>query len=98
MSTFSTSRVGMKMGTMMTTIGTHASGQPSTKHSARSDRISRSGGMLQATSVLAMKLGVPSAENTEPRKVEAMSRIITMLAVCAVRKVDSLNTVHVSLP
>ena len=41
--------------------------------------------MSQATSVLAMKVGVPSAENTEPRKVEATSRIITMLAVCAVR-------------
>ena len=54
--------------------------------------------MPQATSDLAMKVGVPSAENTAPRKVEATSRIITMLAVCAVRKTESLNTAQVSLP
>ncbi len=41
--------------------------------------------MFHATSALAIQVGVPSAENTEPRKVEATSRIITMLAVCAVR-------------
>ena len=54
--------------------------------------------MFHATSVLAMKVGVPSAENTAPMKVEATSRIITMLEVCAVRKTESLNTAQVSLP
>ena len=82
---------------MMTTIGTHSSGQPRMKQSSedREDE-ARRGGMPQATSDLAMKVGVPSAENTEPRKLDATSRIITMLAVCAVRKTESLNTAQVS--
>ena len=85
MSTLSASRMGWKIGRMMTTIGTHSSGQPRMKHSARIERINTSPGMFQDTSVCAMKLGVPRAENTEPRKFDAMSRIITMLAVWAVR-------------
>jgi len=44
-----------------------------------------------------MNAGVPSAENTDPRKFEAISRIITMLAVCAVRNVESLKTAQLSL-
>ena len=75
----------MKIGTMITTIGTHSSGQARRKHTPRMSRMRSVVGTFQDTSVCAMKLGVPSAENTEPRKVEAMSRIITMLAVCAVR-------------
>ena len=54
--------------------------------------------MFQATSVLAMKAGAPSAENTAPMNVEATSRIITMLDVCAVRNTASLSTVQLSLP
>src|SRR5205085_601539 len=97
MSTFRVSRIGWKIGTMMTTIGTHSRGHPRMKQSTRIERISASAGICHDTRVCAMKVGVPSAEKTEPRKFEAMSRIITMLAVCAVRKVESLKTAHVSL-
>ena len=85
MSTFMAIRIGRKIGTMMTTIGTHSSGQPSTKQSARIAMISRPGWMSQASIAFAMKVGVPSAENTEPMKVEATSSTITMLDVCTVR-------------
>ena len=97
MSIFISCRIGKKIGTMMTTIGTHSSGQPRMKHTTRIARIRKVGGIFHSTSVLAMKVGVPSAENTEPMKVEATSRIITMLEVCTVRNTESLNTAQVSL-
>src|SRR5690606_11643594 len=97
MSTFIACRIGMKIGTMITTIGTHSSGQPRTKQVTRIDRIRNVGGISHASSVLAMKAGVPSAENTEPMKVDAASRIITMLVVCAVRKTASLKIAQSSL-
>ena len=43
------------------------------------------GARSQASIALAMKVGVPSAENTDPMKVEATSSTITMLEVCTVR-------------
>ena len=54
--------------------------------------------MSQASIAFAMKVGVPSAENTEPMKVEATSSTITMLEVCTVRKVASFSIGQVSLP
>jgi hypothetical protein len=54
MSTFMISSIGMKIGTMITTIGTHSSGQPRMKQSARMARISRVGEMFHETSVSAM--------------------------------------------
>ena len=54
MSAFISCMIGKKIGTMMTTIGTHSSGQPRTKHTTKIARTRNVGEMSQATSVLAM--------------------------------------------
>jgi hypothetical protein len=87
-------RIGMKIGTMMTTIGTTE--RPAEDEAqARITRI-RTGGCSRRPA-FAMKVGVPRAENTEPMNVDATSRIITMFAVCAVRNTESF-TAQLSLP
>src|SRR5436189_2516685 len=92
MSTFIACNIGMKIGTMMTTMGTHSSGHPRMKHTTRIAMMKNPGEMSQESIVFAMKAGVPSAEKTEPMKVDATSRIITMLEVCTVRKVEYFTT------
>src|SRR6185369_16139251 len=72
--------------------------QPRTKHTINISRMRKVGGTFHETSVCAMKAGVPSAENTAPKNVDATSRIITMLDVCTVRNTESLKTVQLSRP
>src|SRR4028118_1774779 len=62
---------GSRIGTTISTIGTHSSGQPSTKMIARIRIKARIGGSDRPSSDSAISVALPSRENTAPKKVGA---------------------------
>jgi hypothetical protein len=59
---------------MMSTMGTHSSGQPSRKISARISIMISSGDMSSPSSTSVSIFGVPRFENTAPKKFDAATR------------------------
>ena len=73
-SIFSSLMIGSMIGTKMSTIGTHSSGQARRKITAMTT-ISRSHGeSCRSSSARVIVSGVPRRENTAPKKFEAATR------------------------
>ena len=70
----SLTRTGIRIGTMINTIGTHSSGQPRRKIKAimmiRTAVADKSHANKNSVSII----GVPSRENTAPKKFDAATR------------------------
>ena len=70
----SESTVGIRIGTMIRTIGTHSKGQPRRKISAMISMRIRTGDISSDRSNSVSIFGVPRFEKTAPKKFEAATR------------------------
>ena len=97
-SKFSSSINGRKMGSTITTMGTHSSGQPRMKITTSRKIRNSVGEKLNVSSDSAMNWGVPRRENTAPKKFDAATRKRIMHEVWPVRYTASVMIRRLNCP
>ncbi len=90
--------IGSTIGTTISTIGTHSSGQPSTKISARITISIMVGGSDMLVSSCATNSALPRRENTEPNRFEAATSSRIMLETSSVWNADLLSLAQFMRP
>src|SRR5436190_6565494 len=86
---------GSRIGTTISTIGTHSSGQPSTKIIASISSSMIVGEKLSVSSDSAMRVAEPSRENTAPKKLDAATSNRIMHDTSSVEYTAFLSFCHV---